>query len=82
MNMRYTGDEAFPGMRLDDHMYPYCLERYAGTLVQANMSPAAQLVPEDLGFSYASLYEVPSAEEAALTDPPTEPVEPEMDNPG
>jgi tyrosinase len=82
MNMRYTGDEPFPGMRLNDYMYPYCLDRYAGTMVHSNMTPAAQIEPASLGFSYASLYEVPTPEQAADTSPPTEPVEPEMDNPG
>jgi len=79
MNMRYTGEEPFPGMRLDDHMYPYCLSRYEGTLVHQNMSPTQQLDMAALGFSYASLYELPTGPE---TSTPTEPVEPEMDNPG
>jgi len=78
MNMRYTGDEPFPGMRLHDDMYPYCLGRYEGTLVQANMRPDAQMVPEDLGFSYETLYRVPSPEEAASLTPPSEPAEVEI----
>lgn len=60
-NMSLTGDGPFPGTRLDDQMYPYCLSRYEGTLVHANMSPRGQLDTNALGFSYASLYEVPEA---------------------
>ncbi len=75
MNMRYTDEAPFPGMRLDDQMYPYCLSRYEGTLVQANMTPRAQIDTDALGFSYASLYEVPATSDG-LT--PVEPGNPTL----
>jgi tyrosinase len=60
MNAKYTGDDPFAGMRLDDWMYPYCLDRYEGTAVHDDMSPASQLDIGELGYEYASYYEVPS----------------------
>jgi len=40
------------GMQLDDVMYPYCLERYEGTLVWQRLSPRSQLDIEALGYEY------------------------------
>lgn len=53
MNSSLTEDVVYPGMRLDDHMYPFCLDRYAGSLVQEDPSPADQLELSELGYGYA-----------------------------
>lgn len=62
MNARYTGDAPFPGMRLDDAMYPYCLSRYEGTAVHQDLTPADFIETTPLGYEYASLYAAPTTD--------------------
>ena len=62
MNGLHVDDDPWPGMRLNDFMYPYCLSRYDGTAAHINMTPGDQVDWEALGFTYASFYEVPTAE--------------------
>ena len=58
MNGQHLDDAPWPGMRLDDHMYPFCLDRYASTLVHSDPAPADHLDPVRLGYTYADLYVV------------------------
>ncbi|MFV2064736.1 MAG: tyrosinase family protein [Chloroflexota bacterium] len=57
-NAAHIDDAPWPGMRLNDWMYPYCLERYASTIVHDNLTPADQIELEPLGYTYADLYAV------------------------
>jgi len=60
MTAHHTDEGPWPGQRLDDQMYPFCLERYEGTLVHEQESPLAQLDISAQGFTYEDLYTIPS----------------------
>jgi tyrosinase len=62
MTAHHLEETPWPGMRLDDHLYPFCLDRYSGTLAHIDPSPADHLDTAQLGFTYEELYAIPMAD--------------------